>query len=51
MNTIGNDIHILDEDGHILNRNNEISYVVHQYDRCSNEIRAKLSNKYNFRIN
>jgi len=51
VNTIGNDAHILDEEGHILNRNNEISYVVHQYDRCSTDIREKISKKYNFRIN
>jgi hypothetical protein len=51
VNTIGNDIHILDDEGRILNRNNEVSYIVHQYDRCSKENREKLSKKYNFSVN
>jgi len=51
VNTIGNDVHILDEDGRILNSKNEISYIVHQYDRCSKEKREKLSKKYNFSVN
>ena len=51
VNTIGNDVHILDEDGRILNCNNEVSYIVHQYDRCSKDNRDKLSKKYNFSVN
>ena len=51
VNTIGNDIHNIDENGSILNCNNEISYIVHQYDRCSKDNRQKLSKKYNFTIN
>ena len=51
VNTIGNDVHILDNEGRILNRKNEVSYIVHQYDRCSKENREKLSKKYNFSVN
>jgi hypothetical protein len=50
VNTVGNDLHKLDGENRIINKNDEISYVVHQYDRFSKENREKISVKYNFTI-
>jgi len=50
VNTVGNDIHLLDSSGNILNSKNEISYIVHQYDRFSKDkiIQLSQAKKYNF---
>lgn len=50
VNTVGCDVHKLDEDAHIVNRNNDVSYIVHQYDRFSPEFKQRLNEKhgYNF---
>jgi hypothetical protein len=50
VNTVGCDIHKLDENNNIVNADNDISYIVHQYDRFSSELKQKISNKhgYNF---
>jgi hypothetical protein len=41
---------LLNSDNKIVNCNNEVSYIVHQYDRGDNEFRTKISSKYNFTI-
>jgi len=41
---------LLNSDNKIVNCNNEVSYIVHQYDRCDSEFRTKISSKYNFTI-
>ena len=48
VNTVGCSDKILDENFNIVNKNNEISYVVHQYDRFNIELRHKLNGKYGF---
>lgn len=37
-------------DNKIINDNNQVSYIVHQYDRCDNTMLNKISLKYNFVI-
>ena len=48
VNTTGYGIKKINEDNLIVNQENQISYIVHQYDRFSQEERKKLSTKYNF---
>lgn len=48
VNTVGNDTHKINKDNLIVNMNDEISWVVHQYDRFSTELKEKISVKYNF---
>ena len=50
VNTVGCDIHKLDENQNIVNNDNNISYIVHQYDRFSIDLKVKISKKlkYNF---
>jgi len=50
VNTLCNDVHKINENNLIVNKNNEISYIVHQYDRCSNDLKQKISVKYDFTI-
>jgi len=50
INTVGNDLHKINEDSLIVNKNDDVSYVVHQYDRFSKENREKISVKYNYKI-
>lgn len=38
----------INDDNLIVNENNEVSYIVHQYDRFPIESKKKLSHKYNF---
>ena len=46
VNTVGCDIHKMDDNSNIVNNNNDISYVVHQYDRFSDELKQKLNDKH-----
>lgn len=52
VNTVGSDIKKINEDNLIVNSADQVSYVVHQYDRMSEEqkilIGKKYNNKYNF---
>lgn len=48
VNTVGNDLHKINKDNLIINKNDELSWVVHQYDRFSKELRQKISVKYDF---
>ena len=48
VNTVGNDTHKINKDNLIVNVNDELSWVVHQYDRFSTELKEKISVKYNF---
>lgn len=50
VNTVGCDIHRLNDENNIVNKENEISYVVHQYDRFSEDFKLRISTKlgYNF---
>lgn len=51
VNTTGNDLHKLNEFNQVININNEVSYIVHQYDRFPMVLREKMSNdKYNFTL-
>jgi hypothetical protein len=51
VNTIAISPHkLLNSDNKIVNCNNEVSYIVHQYDRCDSEFRTRISSKYNFTI-
>lgn len=50
VNTVGFDVHRINEDNKIVNSNNEVSWIVHQYDRFPIELKTKLSTKYNFII-
>jgi hypothetical protein len=38
----------LNDDNKIVNINNEVSCIVHQYDRLSDNMKSKLSTKYDF---
>lgn len=48
VNTVGFDVHELNEENKIVNSKKEVSYIVHQYDRFSNEKKRAISSKYNF---
>ena len=48
VNTVGCDIRKLDSNDKIVNVNNDVSYIVHQYDRFSLEYKQRLSSKYDF---
>lgn len=50
VNTVGNDLHKINENKLIVNKNNDISWIVHQYDRFSNELKKLISVKYDFTI-
>lgn len=50
VNTVGNDLHRVNDDGLIINKHDEVSWVVHQYDRFSQELKRKISVKYDFTI-
>jgi len=48
VNTVGCDVHKIDENYNIVNKNNDISYIVHQYDRFSIELKQKISEKFGY---
>ena len=48
VNTVGNGIHRLNNDNLIVNNNDEVSYVVHQYDRFSVDLKQRISTKLGF---
>jgi hypothetical protein len=48
VNTVGNDIHRVNSDNLIVNSNNEVSYVVHQYDRFSLDLKQRITSKLGF---
>jgi hypothetical protein len=48
VNTVGCDAHLVNDQGQIISSDGEVSYVVHQYDRFSNELKEKLPKRYNF---
>ena len=48
VNTIGTGIKLLNNQNQIININNDVSYIVHQYDRMDKDKLIKLSNKYDF---
>lgn len=50
VNTLCNDVHKMNDSNLIVNKNNEVSYIVHQYDRFSFDLKQKLSSKYNYTI-
>jgi len=50
VNTVCNDVHKINSNNLIVNSLNEISYVVHQYDRFSLDLKQKISTKYDFII-
>ena len=50
VNTVGNDLHNVNQNNLIVNKNNEVSWIVHQYDRFSQELRKQISVKYNYLI-
>jgi hypothetical protein len=48
VNTVGCDVQAVNEQGHIVNKNNEVSYIVHQYDRFSLDLKQKINAAYGF---
>ena len=48
VNTLCNDLHKINDNKLIVNKNNELSWIVHQYDRFSKEMKAQISIKYDF---
>ena len=48
VNTVGNDLHKINESKLIVNKNDELSWIVHQYDRFSKENRERISIKYDY---
>ena len=51
VNTIGISPHkLLNSENRIVNCNNDVSYIVHQYDRGDSSFRMKISSKYDFTI-
>ena len=50
VNTIGvkEATKAINSSGEIVNRNNDVSYIVHQYDRMDNDTLKKISTKYDF---
>ena len=51
VNTVGCDVHIVNNDNKITNKNNEVSFIVHQYDRFSLDKLQQISSKYDFMLN
>lgn len=50
VNTVGNDLHKINESKLIVNKNDDVSWIVHQYDRFSNELKKNISIKYDYTI-
>jgi hypothetical protein len=51
VNTIGvSPYKLLNPDNKIVNCNNEVSYIVHQYDRCDTLFKLKISSCYDFTL-
>lgn len=50
VNTVGFDVHDLNEEGQIVNSEGEVSWVVHQYDRFSPSLLRRLSEKNKVRF-
>lgn len=48
VNTVGCDLKMLDENYNIINQENDISYIVHQYDRFPENLKKNISNKFGF---
>ena len=48
VNTTGYGFKKINKDNLIVNMNNQVSYIVHQYDRLPQSDRKKISSKYNF---
>ena len=43
VNTVGCDLHKVNDDGRIVNRNDQVSFIVHQYDRFCPEYKQRVS--------
>ena len=51
VNTVGNDLHKINATKLIVNKKDEVSWIVHQYDRFSPELRKQISAKFSaFRV-
>ena len=48
VNTAGYGFVGINSDRKIVNKDWDVSYIVHQYDRFPDSIKAKLSDKYDF---
>lgn len=48
VNTVGNDVHKINKYKKIVNDDNDISWIVHQYDRFSDNLKKRISVKYDF---
>jgi hypothetical protein len=46
VNTVGCDFQNINDDNLIVNSNNEVSYVVHQYDRMTKTQKQKIGNQF-----
>jgi len=51
VNTVGCDVHKLNDDNFVVNKDNHVSFVVHQYDRFCSEYRQRLTDKFGFNFN
>jgi hypothetical protein len=50
VNTVACDAHLVNDQDQIITSDGVVSYVVHQYDRFSKELKTRISKKYNFMI-
>ena len=50
VNTLGFDIHRINKDNLFINSKNEVSYIVHQYDRCTTILKKCISDTYDFTL-
>jgi hypothetical protein len=50
VNTVGFDVHALNDDSEIINREGQVSWVVHQYDRFSLKLLHRLGEKHQVRL-
>jgi len=48
VNTVGEGLKQINDQNLIVNKANDVSYIVHQYDRFSSEDRKRISVKHNF---
>lgn len=48
VNTTCQDVKKINDDNLIVNEDNDVSYIVHQYDRFPIELKKKISSKYDF---
>jgi hypothetical protein len=48
VNTVCNDVHKVNGENLIVNKNDDVSYIVHQYDRFSIDLKNQISSRFKY---